>query len=185
MARARADAVNARTHVRHPLKGYLLRHGLRYASKTAWSKGFHRWLGTPSFDGSPAQIAFAEYQLTVQAAEERVARLTEALVCSIEGGRFAPVVVAFRALRGIGTVSAAGLVVEIGDIEVFFLPGYSPEPNSDERLNADLKHAIGSKVPVRTKAKMRAAADERMQFIVASRDRVRSDFQDPIVKYAA
>ena len=50
---------------------------------------------------------------------------------------------------------------------------------------ADLKQAIGSKVPVRTKAKLRAAADEHMQFIAANRDRVRGYFQDPIVKYAA
>lgn len=71
------------------------------------------------------------------------------------------------------------------DIEVFFLPSYSTELDPDERLNADLKHAIGSKVPVRTKAKLRAAADEHMQFIAANRDRVRSYFQDPIVKYAA
>ncbi|GAB4210438.1 MAG: IS630 family transposase [Tibeticola sp.] len=71
------------------------------------------------------------------------------------------------------------------DIEVFYLPSYSPELNPDERLNADLKHAIGSKVPVRTKAKLRAAANEHMQFIAANPDRVRSYFQDPIVKYAA
>lgn len=71
------------------------------------------------------------------------------------------------------------------DIQVFFLPSYSPELNPDERLNADLKHAIGSKVPVRTKAKLRAAADEHMQFVAANRKRVRAYFQDPIVKYAA
>jgi transposase len=71
------------------------------------------------------------------------------------------------------------------DIEVFFLPSYSPELNPDERLNADLKQAIGSKVPVRTKARLRAAADEHMQFIAANRDRVRAYFQEPIVKYAA
>ena len=70
-------------------------------------------------------------------------------------------------------------------IEVFYLPSYSPELNPDERLNADLKNAIGTQVPVRTKAKLRAAADEHMRFISANRDRVRSYFQDPIVKYAA
>ena len=32
-------------------------------------------------------------------------------------------------------------------IEVFYLPSYSPELNPDERLNADLKHEISSKVP--------------------------------------
>ena len=69
------------------------------------------------------------------------------------------------------------------DIEVFYLP--SPELNPDERLNADLKQAIGSKVPVRTKTRLRAAANDHMQFIAANRDRVRSYFQDPVVKYAA
>jgi hypothetical protein len=48
-----------------------------------------------------------------------------------------------------------------------------------------LKHAIGSKLPVRTKAKLRTAANEHMQFIAANRDGVRSYFQDPIVKHAA
>ena len=71
------------------------------------------------------------------------------------------------------------------DIEVFFLPSYSPELNPDERLNADLKQAIGSKVPVRTKAKLHAAANEHMQFIATNHDRVRAYFQDPIVRYAA
>jgi transposase len=70
-------------------------------------------------------------------------------------------------------------------IEAFFLPSYSPELNPDERLNADLKHAIGTKVPVRTKAKLHAAANEHMQFIQANPKRVRAYFQDPIVKYAA
>jgi transposase len=79
----------------------------------------------------------------------------------------------------------AWLAEQSSDIEVFFLPSYSPELNPDERLNADLKHAIGSKVPVRTKAKLRAAADEHMQVIAADPSRVRNYFQDPIVKYAA
>ena len=35
-------------------------------------------------------------------------------------------------------------------IEVFNLPSYAPELNPDERLIADMKHAIGAKVPVRT-----------------------------------
>ncbi len=52
-------------------------------------------------------------------------------------------------------------------IEAFFLPSYSPELNPDERLNADLKQAIGSKVPMRTKAKRAAAIAHA--FIAANR----------------
>lgn len=79
----------------------------------------------------------------------------------------------------------AWLAENTEDIEVFYLPSYSPELNPDERLNSDLKHAIGTQVPVRTKARLRAAATEHMQFIAANEDRVRAYFQDPIVKYAA
>lgn len=79
-----------------------------------------------------------------------------------------------------------GWVAERADkIELFYLPSYSPELNPEERLNADLKHVIGSKVPARTKARLRAAATEHMQKLEQSPERVRSYFQDPRVKYAA
>ena len=57
--------------------------------------------------------------------------------------------------------------------------------NSDERLNADLKHAIGTKVPVRTKAKLHAAATQHITFIEANPDRVRAYFRAPFVTYAS
>lgn len=70
-------------------------------------------------------------------------------------------------------------------IELFYLPSYSPELNPEERLNADLKQAMGKKVPVRTKAKLREAANEHMLMIEQSPERVKSFFGDPKVKYAA
>jgi hypothetical protein len=36
-------------------------------------------------------------------------------------------------------------------------------PQSGEHLNADMKHAIGAKVPARTKSKLKAAAEEHMK----------------------
>ena len=70
-------------------------------------------------------------------------------------------------------------------IEVFYLPSYSPELNPEERLNADLKHAIGAKVPARTKPKLKAAAKDHMVMLENNPERVKSYFQDPRVKYAA
>lgn len=69
-------------------------------------------------------------------------------------------------------------------IEVFYLPSYSPQLNPDERLNADLKHAITTRVPARTKAKLKAVATEHMQHLSANVERVKSFFQDPRVRYA-
>lgn len=70
-------------------------------------------------------------------------------------------------------------------IELFYLPSYSPELNPEERLNADLKQSMGKRAPVRTKAKLRDAANEHMAMLENSPERVRSYFQDPVVKYAA
>ena len=70
-------------------------------------------------------------------------------------------------------------------MEVFYLPSYSPELNPEERLNADLKHVIRSKVPVRTKAKLHAAALDHMTALQTKPERIKTFFQDPFVKYAA
>ena len=70
-------------------------------------------------------------------------------------------------------------------IEAFYLPGYSPELNPDERLNADLKHALGSRVQTRTRDKLRAVTKAHMDLLEQSPERVRSYFNDPRVKYAA
>lgn len=71
------------------------------------------------------------------------------------------------------------------EIEVFFLPSYSPELNPDERLNADLKQAMGSKVPARTKPRLEAAAKAHMEKLQSEPHRVKAYFQDPRVQYAA
>ena len=68
---------------------------------------------------------------------------------------------------------------------MFYLPSYSPGLNPDERLNADLKHEISSKVPVRTKAKLKEAASKYMNKLKQNPERVRSYFGDPRVAYAA
>ncbi|HLW11395.1 MAG TPA: IS110 family transposase [Casimicrobiaceae bacterium] len=122
LARAREDAVNARTQVRQQLKGFLLRHDVRYAGRTSWSKTYYRWLATLRFAEAGAQTAFTDYWQAVSAADERVGRLTTALVESTAGWRFESIVAALQALRGIDQISAIGLVAEIGDIGRFAHP---------------------------------------------------------------
>jgi transposase len=115
-------------------------------------------------------------------------RLIEFLQALVKEGRKAGKKV-FLILDNLGVHHCKPVKAWLADhqrwIEVFYLPSYSPELNPDERLNADLKHAIGSKVPVRTKAKLHAAATDHMARIEADPDRVKAYFQDPRVKYAA
>ena len=70
-------------------------------------------------------------------------------------------------------------------IELFYLPSYSPRLNPEERLDADLKQEMGRRVPVRTKAKLRAAASEHMAMLEQSPERVMASFQDQRVRYVA
>lgn len=70
-------------------------------------------------------------------------------------------------------------------MELFYLPSYSPELNTEERLNADLKQVIRSKVPVRTKDKLKQATTEYMNMIVQNTERVKAYFGDRFVSYAA
>lgn len=70
-------------------------------------------------------------------------------------------------------------------IEVFYLPSYSPELNPDERLNADLKYALGARTQMRTKDKLKAATKAHMDMLEQHPERVRSYFRDPRVRYAA
>lgn len=68
---------------------------------------------------------------------------------------------------------------------MFYLPSYSPELNPEQRVNADLKQAIGHKVLVRTKARLRAAANQHMTYLAQSPERIKRPVQDQPVKYAA
>ena len=70
-------------------------------------------------------------------------------------------------------------------IELFYLPSYSPQLNPEEWLNADLKQELGKRVPVRTKAKLRQAANEHMTMLENTPERVMGYFQDRRVRYAA
>jgi transposase len=117
--RAREDAVGMRLKTRQQLQAFLLRHARRYPGKTHWTKSHERWIAEQHFEHAGDRIALAEYQLAVQGAEQRVQRLTTALIEAAQGWRFEPVVAALRALRGIDTVCAIGLVTEIGDISRF------------------------------------------------------------------
>lgn len=122
LARAREDAINTRQQLRQQLKGFLLRHDKRFTGKTAWSKTYYRWLGELNFGHAAAQTAFTEYWQAIEAGDQRVQRLNQALQQSVVGWRFEPVVAALQALRGVDVINAIGLVAEIGDFSRFDHP---------------------------------------------------------------
>lgn len=122
LSRAREDAVNNRRQLRQQLKALLLRHDVRYPGKTSWTKTFHQWLGRVHFEHAATQIALTEYSLALQAAEQQLQRLDQAILDELQQWHWAPVVAALRALRGVDTVTAVALVAEIGDLSRFDHP---------------------------------------------------------------
>jgi transposase len=122
LVRAREDAVTLSTQAKHRLKAFLLRQGRRYPGRAGWTQAYRRWIADLCFPSAPQHVALQEYRDTIDEAEQRVARLTDQLRQVTPAWRYAPVVEALQALRGISFVTAVGLVVEIGDIRRFTHP---------------------------------------------------------------
>jgi transposase len=101
------------------LKAFVLRHGLRYRGRVGWTIPYRRWLAGLTMPEAAPQIALQEYLATIDEGEQRVARLTDQLRQLVPAWRWAPVVDALQALRGVSFVTATGLVAAIGDIRRF------------------------------------------------------------------
>ena len=70
-------------------------------------------------------------------------------------------------------------------IEIFFLPAYSPELNPDEYLNCDLKIGVHSKVPARTKEQLAKKTLSHLRKLQKLPGRVKNYFKHPKISYAA
>jgi len=122
LTRAREAAKEAQTRARHQLKAFLLRSGLPYAGKTAWTPAHLRWLASLKLAQPVQQIVFQDYVDAVTAASERLARIEGYLRDAVAGWRLQPLVQAFQALRGVQLVVAATVAAEVGQIDRFGNP---------------------------------------------------------------
>lgn len=77
------------------------------------------------------------------------------------------------------------LAKQVEHLEVFYLPSYSPELNPDECLNADLKQAVTSKAPARSKGQLKKTTLAHLRKLSKSPERIKSYFRHQPVRYAA
>ena len=119
LVRGRDDAVIAQRRVRQQLKALLLRNDIRYVGKTSWTGAHRRWLSELKLPEPAQQIVFQEYVDAITGATDRIERLPRAIEAQIIAWRFAPVVRALQAMRGIQFVHAVTLVAELGDLARF------------------------------------------------------------------
>ena len=122
LVRGRDDAVVVGTQAQYRLKAFLLRQGRRYPGRAWWTIPYRRWLADLSFPTAAQHVALQEYRDAIDETERRIDRLTEQLRQLAPTWRWAPVVEAFQALRGVSFITAVGLVAELGDLTRFRHP---------------------------------------------------------------
>ena len=101
---------------------FLLRHNIRYAGKTSWNAPHLRYLAQIKMPFPVQQIVFQEMLNIISEASARLERFDKEIERAIPGWRWAPVVRALMALRGMALLHAATLVAELGDFHRFAHP---------------------------------------------------------------
>jgi len=82
-------------------------------------------------------------------------------------------------------VGKDGLKEYTKEIELFFLPAYSPELNPDEYLNGDLKAGVPSRSPARDAEGLKKKVRSHMTKLQKLPNRVKQYFHQPKIAYAA
>ena len=114
LVRAREDARGELMRARHRLSKLLLRRGLVYGAG-AWTLAHDAWLRRQRFESRPLAIAFDEYYGAVLQAKTRRDTLDRAIAELAGEPPFAEIVGRLCCLRGVSTLTALALTVELGD----------------------------------------------------------------------
>lgn len=122
LVRAREDAVRECRSARHRLKALLLRNGIGYTGKSAWTAAHLRWLATLKMAHAAQQIGFQEYLHAITEASARIGRLEQAMRDTLPDWSLRPLVQALQGLRGVQLIAAMTLAAELQDFERFANP---------------------------------------------------------------
>ncbi|MDJ0420580.1 IS110 family RNA-guided transposase [Rhodococcus opacus] len=115
LVRAREDVRRDLMSARHRLSKLLLRQGIVYYGGHAWTQLHDTWLRTQHFDEPGLQLAYETAYDTMLSALDRRDRLDAAITHMAADSAYTPVVTRLGCLRGVSTLTAFGLAVEIGD----------------------------------------------------------------------
>ena len=115
VVRAREDVRGDLMAARHRVSKLLLRQGIVYSGGRAWTKAHDVWLREQRFVAPSLQLAYDTSYETMLAAVDRRDRLDKAIIDMAAASDFTPVVARLGCLRGVSTLTAFALAVEIGD----------------------------------------------------------------------
>jgi len=106
----RRDLMNAR----HRVSKMLLRHGRVYPKPTTWTAEHRRWLSQQRFDEPASNRVFADLLAAVDGISSRKAAIALELSQLATDERWWPTVQRLRAFRGIDTLTALSVHLELG-----------------------------------------------------------------------
>jgi transposase len=123
LMRAREQLRGDLLRARHRVSKLLLLHGRVYPEPTTWNQRHRRWLGAQRFDQAPTELAFIDLLASVDGLIARKGALDERLSWLAQDERLWPTVSRLRGFRGIDTLTALALHLELGgDWERFSSP---------------------------------------------------------------
>jgi transposase len=103
---------------RHRLGKFILRHDRRMPT-TCWGVTRRAWLGRQAFELPGQQQAFDDYLFAVDQVDRRIEGLESELSRLVQEGPHRDLIARLRCIRGIDTLTALGLVAEVGDFTRF------------------------------------------------------------------
>ncbi len=106
----RRDLMNAR----HRVSKMLLRHGRVYPKSTSWTIEHRRWLSRQQFDESASSLVFADLVASVDGLTARKRAIALQLAELATDERWWPTVARLRAFRGVDTLTALSIHLELG-----------------------------------------------------------------------
>ena len=123
LVRAREDLRGELMSARHRVSKLLLRHDVAFdGSGRNWTQPHLRWLSSVRFDQPGTQVAFDDYRGAVEALIVRRDQLEREIAQQLPVSPWAQTAGRLMCLRGIDTLTAAGLCAEIGDFQRFKHP---------------------------------------------------------------
>jgi transposase len=107
---ARRDLMTAR----HRVSKYLLRYGRVYPKGSTWTLEHRRWLSAQQFDHCASDLVYADLLAAVDGLSARKVGLAERVSRLAEDDRWWPTVQRLRCFRGIDTLTAFSVHLELG-----------------------------------------------------------------------
>jgi transposase len=114
LARTREHVRHDLGRARHRVSKLLLVHGRVYPGATTWNRDHRRWLAAQAFEHTPTELAFVDQLAAVDGLTARREALDERLSRLAQDPRLWPTVARLRCFRGIETLTALMIHLELG-----------------------------------------------------------------------